>query len=71
MLHLADDENGTLAEIATALQITHEDCLATLESLEQQKLLCCCIRLIDGKAVERWTIFWRRTEARKYFEKSS
>ncbi len=71
LLFLADNEIRTSAEIATELQITHKDCRATLESLEQQELLCCCIRLINGKPVERWSIFWHRTEARKYFQKSS
>jgi hypothetical protein len=59
------DEHRTVPEIVAALQIGADDATAELKVLEHLDVVCCARRLIDGKAVDRWTISWRRAERRK------
>jgi len=66
LLFLADDDRHTVDEIARVLQIAADDVTATLRILERLDLVCSHIRLVGGKAIEFWQIWWHRAERLKY-----
>lgn len=56
----------TIPEIMAALQFGADEATAALKVLEHLDVVFSAIRLIGGKPVERWTIFWHRAERRRY-----
>jgi hypothetical protein len=59
LLYMTDDERHTVPEIAA------EDVTAALRILEKPDLVGSHMRLVDGKGVEFWQIFWHRADRKK------
>ena len=65
LLYMTDDERHTVPEIARMLQIAVDVVTTALQNLERLDLVCSAFRLIDGKLVQRWSVYWHRAERRK------
>ena len=62
---MTDDERHAAPEIARVLQIGVDDVAAALRVLERLDLVDSHWRLVGGKPVEYWQVWWRRAERKK------
>ena len=59
-------ERHTVDELARVLQIAVDDVTVALRVVERLDLVGSHLRLVGGKGMEFWQVWWHRAERRKY-----